>query len=137
MSAPSPAAAEGPRTEVIDASGYFVAPGLIDSHLHYHHTYLDPAEAAKLLLRRGVTGTADGFYGEAIVGGIEAVRAIKDGLARVPIRLIFLAPTNPAHLPRAEPSLPSEPHVRVEAGGGSERRRPQGDAGLAGLLRPR
>ena len=88
-----PAAAEGPRTEVIDASGYFVAPGLIDSHLHYHHTYLDPAEAAKLLLRRGVTGTADGFYGEAIVGGIEAVRAIKDGLARVPIRLIFLAPS--------------------------------------------
>ena len=84
---------EGPRTEVIDASGYFVAPGLIDSHLHYHHTYLDPAEAAKLLLRRGVTGTADGFYGEAIVGGIELVRAIKEGLARVPIRLIFLAPS--------------------------------------------
>ena len=88
-----PAAAEGPNTEVIDASGYFVAPGLIDSHLHYHHTYLDPAEAAKLLLRRGVTGTADGFYGEAIVGGIEAVRAIKESLARVPIRLIFLAPS--------------------------------------------
>ena len=90
-----PEAAQGPQTEIIDASGYFVAPGLIDSHLHYHHTYLDPAEAAKLLLRRGVTGTADGFYGEAIVGGIEAVRAIKDGIADLPIRLIFLAPSRP------------------------------------------
>jgi adenine deaminase len=88
-----PAAAIGPQTKIIEAEGLFVSPGLIDSHLHYHHTYLDPAEAAKLLLLRGVTGTVDGFYGEAIVGGKEAVRAIKDGIARLPIRLLFLSPT--------------------------------------------
>ena len=88
-----PDAAIGPDTAVIDATGLYVAPGLIDSHLHYHHTYLDPAEAAKLLLKHGITGTADGFYGEAIVGGIEAVRAIKAGIDALPIRLIFLAPS--------------------------------------------
>jgi adenine deaminase len=88
-----PPEAIGPRTKVIEAEGLFVSPGLIDSHLHYHHTYLDPAEASKLLLLRGVTGTVDGFYGEAIVGGKEAVRAIKDGIAHLPIRLLFLSPT--------------------------------------------
>jgi adenine deaminase len=88
-----PVQAIGPATKVIEAEGLFVAPGLIDSHLHYHHTYLDPAEAAKLLLKHGITGTADGFYGEAIVGGIEAVRVLKEGIDKLPIRLIFLAPT--------------------------------------------
>ncbi len=89
-----PNASFGPKTRIIDASGLFVSPGLIDGHLHYHHTYLDPAEASKLLLRHGITGTADGFYGEAIVGGIEAVRAIKEAAAKLKIRLIFLAPTS-------------------------------------------
>ena len=73
---------------------YSFPPGLIDGHLHYHHTYLDPAEASKLLLRNGITGTADGFYGEAIVGGAEAVRALKRAADRLKIRLIFLAPTS-------------------------------------------
>ncbi len=84
----------GPKTRVVDASGMFVSPGLIDGHLHYHHTYLDPAEASKLLLRSGITGTADGFYGEAIVGGLEAVRALKQAADKLKIRLIFLAPTS-------------------------------------------
>ena len=57
-----PSATRGPRTRVVDAAGLFISPGLIDGHLHYHHTYLDPAEASKLLLRNGITGTADGFY---------------------------------------------------------------------------
>jgi adenine deaminase len=89
-----PQSTRGPETRVIDASGMFVSPGLIDGHLHYHHTYLDPAEASKLLLRSGITGTADGFYGEAIVGGLESVRAIKQAADKLKIRLIFLAPTS-------------------------------------------
>src|SRR5262249_61791335 len=89
-----PSSPRGPRTRLIDAAGLFVSPGLIDGHLHYHHTYLDPAEASKLLLRHGITGTADGFYGEAIVGGAEAVRALKEAADRLNIRLIFLAPTS-------------------------------------------
>ncbi len=88
-----PDACTGPSTGLVEAEGLFVAPGLIDGHLHYHHTYLDASEAAKLLLKHGITGTADGFYGEAIVGGIEAVRALKDAMNKVKIRLIFLAPT--------------------------------------------
>jgi adenine deaminase len=89
-----PKASYGPQTRIIDAAGLFISPGLIDGHLHYHHTYLDPAEASKLLLRHGITGTADGFYGEAIVGGAEAVRALKQAADKLKIRLIFLAPTS-------------------------------------------
>jgi adenine deaminase len=89
-----PKASCGPQTRIIDAAGLFISPGLIDGHLHYHHTYLDPAEASKLLLHHGITGTADGFYGEAIVGGAEAVRALKQATDKLKIRLIFLAPTS-------------------------------------------
>ncbi len=39
----------------IDASGKYLSPGLIDSHMHIESTYLAPGEAAKLLVPRGTT----------------------------------------------------------------------------------
>ena len=31
---------KGPNTRVIDASGLFVTPGLVEGHLHQYHSYL-------------------------------------------------------------------------------------------------
>ena len=41
--------------EVIDASGYFVAPTFIDTHLHIEYTKLVPGELARLSVPRGTT----------------------------------------------------------------------------------
>jgi adenine deaminase len=84
--------AAGPDTRHVDAAGRFLVPGLVDGHLHHCHSALGVTEFAEGLLSHGVTATADGFYGPAIVGGIEAVRALKDAFDPLPIRLVFLVP---------------------------------------------
>jgi adenine deaminase len=84
--------AKGPRTRVIDATGRFVTPGLVEGHLHQYHSYLGVTEYVEALLSHGVTATADAFYGPGIVAGVPAVRFFKEAFERMPIRLIFLVP---------------------------------------------
>jgi adenine deaminase len=84
---------KGDATRVIDADGRYVTPGLIDGHLHQYHSYIGVNPYVEVLLRHGVTATADGFYGPGIVGGLEAIRFFKQAYESMPIRLIFLVPT--------------------------------------------
>ena len=84
---------KGSVTRIIDASGLFVTPGLVEGHLHQYHSYLGVTEYVQALLSHGVTATADGFYGPGIVAGVPAVRFFKEAFERMPIRLIFLVPT--------------------------------------------
>jgi adenine deaminase len=84
---------KGPKTTVIDAGGRYLTPGLIDAHLHMYHSYLGVTEYAQTMLTHGITATADGFYGQGIVGGMDAIRFFKDAFAATPLRVIFLVPT--------------------------------------------
>lgn len=103
---------EGPGTEVIDASGRHVVPGLIDGHLHNYHSYVGVNPFVEALLVHGVTTTADGFYGPGIVSGIEAVRFLKQAFEAMPLRLIFLVPTL-AYLQNRSLGLTPAPGVSV------------------------
>ncbi|KAL8280574.1 hypothetical protein RQP46_006897 [Phenoliferia psychrophenolica] len=47
--------AGGARTEIIQAEGNYVAPGMIDSHIHIEYTKLTPGELARLSVPRGTT----------------------------------------------------------------------------------
>jgi adenine deaminase len=100
----------GDTTTIIDAGGAYVTPGLVDGHLHMYHSYLGITEFVEAMLRHGVTSTADGFYGQGIVGGPEAVRFFKDSFASMPIRLIFLVPTL-AYLQNRELGLTPAPGI--------------------------
>jgi len=84
---------KGPHTRVIDASGRFITPGLVEGHLHQYHSYIGVTEYVEVLLSHGCTATADGFYGPGIVSGVPAVRFFKEAFDRMPIRLMFLVPT--------------------------------------------
>lgn len=84
---------KGPNTRVIDASGLYVTPGLVEGHLHQYHSYIGVTEYVQALLSHGVTATADAFYGPGIVAGVPAVRFFKEAFERMPMRLIFLVPT--------------------------------------------
>ncbi len=83
----------GDDTEVIDAGGRFLVPGLIDPHCHQWHTYANSTVFAACRLLHGSTTIVDGFYGHAIVNGLRASRFFLDELLRTPVKPIFVVPT--------------------------------------------
>jgi adenine deaminase len=83
----------GDDTEVIDAGGRFVVPGLIDPHCHQWHTYANSTVFAACRLLHGSTTIVDGFYGHAIVNGLRASRYFLDELLATPVKPIFVVPT--------------------------------------------
>jgi adenine deaminase len=83
----------GDATEVIDAGGRYVTPGLVDPHLHQWHTYTNSTVFAAGNLLHGTTAVADGFYGHAIVTGARSVRFFLEELERTPVKPLFLVPT--------------------------------------------
>jgi adenine deaminase len=104
---------KGPKTRVIDTGGRYVTPGLIETHLHCYHSYLGVNEYVQALLLHGVTATADGFYGQGIVGKAEAVSFFKDAFDATPLRLIFLVPAL-AYLQNREIGLTPAPGITVD-----------------------
>lgn len=105
--------ARGDDTAVVEADGRYVTPGLIDGHLHCYHSYLGINEFVETLLVRGVTTTTDAFYGEGIVGGIDAVRFFKQSFDERPLRVLFLVPVL-AYLQNRELGLTPAPGLSVE-----------------------
>ena len=105
--------ARGRDTAVVDASGRYVTPGLVDGHLHMYHSYLGVNEFVEAMLTHGITTTTDGFYGQGIVGGMDAVRFFKDAFDERPLRLIFLVPTL-AYLQNRELGLEPAPGIGVD-----------------------
>jgi adenine deaminase len=103
----------GDATEVIDAGGRYVTPGLVDGHLHMYHSYLGVNEYVEGMLKHGITTSADGFYGQGIVGGKEAVRFFKEAFDATPLRLIFLVPTL-SYLQNRELGLAPGPGISME-----------------------
>jgi adenine deaminase len=104
---------KGAETRVVDADGRYVTPGLVDGHLHCYHSYLGVNEYVQAMLTHGVTATADGFYGQGIVGGKDAIRFFKEAFDRMPIRLIFLVPTL-SYLQNRELGLTPTPGISAE-----------------------
>jgi adenine deaminase len=103
----------GKATEKIDAEGRFLTPGLVEAHLHSYHAYVGVPEFTEALLRHGVTSYADGFYGQGIVGGTEAVRFFKEAFEAMPVRLLFVVPTL-AYLQNRDSGLTPAPGVTPE-----------------------
>jgi adenine deaminase len=84
---------KGSKTEVIDAKGAYLVPGLVEPHLHSYHTYINVTNYAKAVLLHGTTAIADGFYGPGIIGGLKALRFLIEEFKRTPLKLIFSVPT--------------------------------------------
>lgn len=98
----------GEATEVLDARGRYLTPGLIESHAHSYHANFNLTEYAKLCLRCGTTAVAESFYGQGQIRGKEAVRFFYDELRRTPITLLFVVPVL-AYLQNLELGLDATP----------------------------
>lgn len=87
---------------IIDATGAFVSPGLIDTHMHVESSMVTPATYANAVLPRGVTTVVWDPHEFGNVNGIAGVRWAADAIAGLPLRTVLLAPSSVPSAPGLE-----------------------------------
>lgn len=83
----------GPDTKVIDATGKYVAPGYIDSHMHVESAMVGCAEFAKAVVPRGTTAIYADPHECCNVVGLKGVRVMFDDAKRAPLKAMLTTPS--------------------------------------------
>ncbi len=79
--------------EVIDLGGSYLAPGLIDAHLHIESTLLFPPELARILAVHGTTCVINDPHEIANVLGVEGVRMMLAAAGGLPCDFFSTVPS--------------------------------------------
>lgn len=107
--APDLSYAIGPETQVIDAGGRFMVPGLCDGHMHVESGMLTPAEFAAAVIPHGTTSMFADPHEIANVLGIEGVRMMHDEALMQPVNMFM-------QMPSCAPSAPGLETTPYEIG---------------------
>ncbi len=86
----------GARTDarrVLDATGAFVAPGLIDSHMHVESSMMTPRVYARTVVPQGTTTVVWDPHEFANVLGLAGVGYAIEASRDLPLRFVVLAPS--------------------------------------------
>lgn len=89
----------GENTAVIDASGYIVAPGFLDGHLHVESSMLSVSEFTRAVMPRGTTTIIMDPHEIANVLGVPGVKMMIEEGRSMPIKVY-------ATMPSCVPSAP-------------------------------
>ncbi len=89
----------GEATEVIEADGTYMIPGLCDAHMHIESGMLTPAEFARAVAPHGTTTMFTDPHEIANVLGLEGVRLMHDEALLQPINIF-------TQMPSCAPSAP-------------------------------
>jgi adenine deaminase len=89
----------GDYTEVIEAEGRYMIPGLCDGHMHIESGMLTPAEFARAVIPHGTTSMFTDPHEIANVLGLEGVRLMHDEALLQPINVF-------TQMPSCAPSAP-------------------------------
>src|SRR6478752_7446389 len=71
--------------EELDLRGAFVAPGLIDAHVHIESSLCVPAQFASAVVPRGVTTVVTDPHEIANVAGVPGIRFMIDASRNLPL----------------------------------------------------
>jgi adenine deaminase len=82
-----------PAKEVIDLKGRFLAPGLIDAHVHIESSMVGVGGYARAVLPHGVTTVVTDFHEIANVMGIKAIKLMRQGSESIPLNLFVMLPS--------------------------------------------
>ncbi|NLX08810.1 MAG: adenine deaminase [Chloroflexi bacterium] len=77
--------------ETVDLGGWFVAPGLIDAHMHIESSLCVPPEFSRVALLHGVTTAITDPHEIANVVGLDGIRFMLDAAACSPMSLFVMA----------------------------------------------
>ena len=79
--------------KVIDLSGKYVAPGLIDGHVHLESSLLDVNQYAQAVVPRGTLAIVTDLHEIANVCGLRGIRYVLDCARRLPLEVFLMAPS--------------------------------------------
>jgi adenine deaminase len=79
--------------QVIDLEGRYLAPGLIDGHVHLESSMLDVAQYARAVVPRGTTAIVTDLHEIANVAGLDGMRYVMNAARRLPFDLFMMAPS--------------------------------------------
>ncbi|MGK7868269.1 adenine deaminase [Falsiroseomonas sp. E2-1-a20] len=78
---------------VLDVAGRWIAPGFIDSHLHYESSLMTPADYASVVVPAGTTTCVWDPHELANVLGLRGVRWAVEASRHLPLRTLVAAPS--------------------------------------------
>ena len=85
--------AVGEKTEVVDAGGMYLVPGLLDAHVHVESGMVTLTEFARAVLPRGTTGLFIDPHEIANVFGLEGVRLFLEEARTLPLHVWVQVPS--------------------------------------------
>lgn len=77
--------------EVIDLEGAFLAPGLIDAHVHIESSLVPPAEFSRAVVPRGTTTVVTDPHEIANVLGLDGIRFMFESAKKGPLSMFVMA----------------------------------------------
>lgn len=83
----------GPDTQLIDATGLYAAPGLMDSHIHVESAMVGAAEYARAVVPHGTTAIFCDPHEVANVRGMPGVREMLEDARRTPLKAMMTPPS--------------------------------------------
>lgn len=75
--------------QVLDCSGKYALPGLIDAHMHFESTMLSPEALASVVVPQGTTTLCADLMEIANVAGAEGLNAMLQSMNRLPYRMLI------------------------------------------------
>lgn len=79
--------------EEIDLKGKYLAPGLVDGHVHIESSMVSPREFMRVVLPKGTTTIVADPHEIANVRGLEGIRYMMDSSRDLPMNFYFVLPS--------------------------------------------
>ncbi len=79
--------------EEVDLKGKYVAPGLIDAHIHIESSMVSPGQFARAIVPRGTTTIIADPHEIANVCGLEGIQYILDETKEIPLSVFLMLPS--------------------------------------------
>lgn len=82
----------GPNTEIIDAEGRYLVPGMIDGHIHSECSKLSITSYAKAVVPHGTTSMISGLDEYISVSNLDGLKEIFAEIKKSPLKVFWGAP---------------------------------------------
>jgi adenine deaminase len=79
--------------QTIDLEGKYLAPGLINGHIHIESSFLNISEYARAVVARGTSAIVTDLHEIANVAGLKGIRYLMDCARGLPLDSYFMAPS--------------------------------------------